>query len=51
MPFYRLVFIGIISYLEVLDVRKKKLTDIGFYFGFDGLDSSFNGFGFLINVC
>ena len=28
LPFYRLVFIGIISYLQVLNLKKKKLTDI-----------------------
>jgi hypothetical protein len=39
-----LVFTGI-------GIKKKKLTDIGFVFGFSWIGNSLvNGFGFLINV-
>jgi hypothetical protein len=56
--FTGMVSLGLISYLQVLNKKNKKLTDIGFYWCFMDCDPDhyrevfFNGFGLLsINVC
>jgi hypothetical protein len=46
------VFMGILSFKTGIEFKKKKLTDIRFFWFFlDWETVLFNGFGFLINVC
>jgi hypothetical protein len=58
MPFYGLVSLDIVVITDIglkngIELKKMKLTDIGFFVGFSWIGKAvlFNGFGYLINVC